>query len=156
MVAFLFLEQKSANRQELFGGKNMRKNGKRILSFVLTAVMVFALLPIIGSPMVAEAVGTSKEESHTHGKGADGNCSEHNGWTPISTETELIDLCIYGGKGYLTADITASTIYYIYSGKEVSLCLNGYCITCLMNLYVFHVDGGTLNLYDEEGNTGDF
>ena len=132
----------------------MRKNGKRILSFILTAVMVFALLPIIGSPMVAEAVGTSKEESHTHGKGADGNCSEHMGWTPISTETELLNLCKNGGKGYLTEDILIFKVCSILSGTEVSLCLNGYGITGESSKYVFDVAGGTLNLYDEEGNTG--
>ena len=33
----------------------MKKNGRRILSVILTAVMVFALLPIFGKPMVVKA-----------------------------------------------------------------------------------------------------
>ena len=38
----------------------MKKSGKRILSFILTAVMVFALLPVFGKPMVVKAADGDK------------------------------------------------------------------------------------------------
>ena len=38
----------------------MKKSGKRILSFILTAVMVFALLPVFSKPMVVKAVDWEK------------------------------------------------------------------------------------------------
>ena len=39
----------------------MKKSEKRILSFILTAVMIFALLPVIGNPMVVKAEDTPAE-----------------------------------------------------------------------------------------------
>ena len=38
----------------------MKKSGKRILSFILTAVMVFALLPVFSKPMVVKAAEGDK------------------------------------------------------------------------------------------------
>ena len=42
----------------------MKKSEKRILSFILTAVMIFALLPVIGKPMVVKAIPSPQ----THGE----------------------------------------------------------------------------------------
>ena len=50
----------------------MKKNGRRILSFILTAVMIFALLPVIGKPMVVKAEDTPAEHVAHDSKDTDG------------------------------------------------------------------------------------
>ena len=82
----------------------MKKSGRKVISIILTAVMVLALLPIITRPIIAEAE-TTLPTNHTHGAHADGTCSEHVGWIAISNEDDFGNLYSQGGKGYLTADI---------------------------------------------------
>ena len=130
----------------------MKKSGRKVLSVILAAVMVIALLPIISRPMVVKAE-TTLPTNHTHGEHADGTCSEHVGWSAISTQDDLKTLCEGGGKGYLTADINLERDLSINSGMEISLCLNGYSITLDNSLEVFDVRG-TLYLFDENGNSG--
>jgi len=130
----------------------MKKSVRKVLSIIMAAVMVFALLPIISRPMVVKAE-TTLPTNHTHGEHADGTCSEHVGWSAISTQDELKTLCEGGGKGYLTADINLERDLSINSGMEISLCLNGYSITLDNSLEVFDVRG-TLFLFDENGNSG--
>ena len=129
----------------------MKKNGRRVLSFILTTVMVFALLPIISKPLIVEADATEPAK-HNHGEHAALNCSEHVGWDAIGDAAALNTLCSDGGKGYLTANIDIGHLL-INIDKVVDLCLNGYSITGIDSNDVFRVYG-TLNLYDENGNTG--
>ena len=77
----------------------MKKNGRRILSVILTAVMVFALLPVFGKPMVVKAE-TTPTSNHAHGAYADKTCSEHAEWSEISSQADLKTLCEGGGNGY--------------------------------------------------------
>lgn len=130
----------------------MKKSVKRVLSFILSAVMVLMLLPIISRPMMVEAEETDQVVAHTHGAKVE-KCSEHDGWTPISTGEQLGYLCRSGGKGYLTENITVNNNIQIWYGIEVSLCLNGYSITETSRGEVFGICG-TLKLYDEESNSG--
>ena len=130
----------------------MKKSGRKVISIILTAVMVLALLPIITRPIIAEAE-TTLPTNHTHGAHADGTCSEHVGWIAISNEDDFGNLYSQGGKGYLTADINLERDLSINSGMEISLCLNGYSITLDNSLEVFDVRG-TLYLFDENGNSG--
>ena len=129
----------------------MKKNGRRILSVILTAVMVFALLPVFGKPMVVKA---EDPQEHVH-ENQDTNGSLHSGWTKISTWTELKSLGENGGNGYLVNDIKISGIFIINSDKTVNLCLNGCSViqtadnTDTITVY------GTLNLYDKKDNSGE-
>ena len=140
----------------------MKRNVKRLLSFILATALVIAIMPIISKPMVAKA-DTTQETNHTHGAHADGSCSDHAGWTPISTEAELITLCNNGGKGYLTSDISIiddlAGYIEIPEEKEVYLCLNGFCILQTEeggNYSGAPIIGvsGKLYLYDEINNSG--
>ena len=130
----------------------MKKSGRKVLSVILAAVMVFALLPIISRPMVVEAE-TTLPTNHTHGEHADGTCSDHVGWRAISTQDELKTLCEGGGKGYLKKNIDVTELIKVSGEKEVSICLNGYSIIQNSNNDVFYVEG-TLNLFDESDNFG--
>ena len=69
----------------------MKKSGRKVISIILTAVMVLALLPIITRPIIAEAE-TTLPTNHTHGAHADGTCSEHVGWIAISNEDDFGNL----------------------------------------------------------------
>ena len=130
----------------------MKKSGKRILSFILTAVMVFALLPVFGKPMLVKAE-TTPTSNHAHGAYADKTCSEHAGWSEISSQADLKTLCEGGGNGYLKDSINVTETINVSSGKEVSICLNGYSITKNSDNEVFCVEG-TLNLFDEVNKSG--
>ena len=133
----------------------MKKNVKRILSFVLMAVMIFALLPVIGNPMVVKAEDTPAEHvAHDEKCSAEGtDCEYHKGWTAIRSADKLISLGKDGGSGYLEDNIEISETFMIKSGKTVNLCLNGYSITPTADFNTIAVLG-TLNLYDEKDNSG--
>ena len=85
----------------------MKKSGKRILSFILTAVMVFALLPVFGKPMVVKAEDTPAEHVMHAEQCSDQetDCKCHKGWKAISTWKDLKSLGEDGGSGYLVKDI---------------------------------------------------
>ena len=138
-------------------GTKMKKRARRILSVILTAVMIFALLPVIGNPMVVKAEDTPAEHvAHDEKCSAEEtDCEYHKGWTKISTWTELKSLGEDGGNGYLVNDIKISGIFIINSDKTVNLCLNGCSViqtadnTDTITVY------GTLNLYDKKDNSGE-
>ena len=127
----------------------MKKSGKRILSFILTAVMIFALLPVFGKPMVVKA---ENPQGHVHDN-QDTNGSLHSGWKEISTWKELEDLGKTGGSGYLVNDIEISETWKVDTSNPVNLCLNGYSILQIFGEDTISVNG-TLNLYDSESNSG--
>ena len=126
----------------------MRKNGKRILSFILMAVMIFALLQVVCTPMSVKAAPKQHKE-HTESQ-------SHDEWTKISSEEELrAFFANKGGKGYLTKTITLNSRVALANIYEFDLCLNGYgIIQEASDFPVMHVSAGTLNLYDIEGNSG--
>ena len=72
----------------------MKKRGRRILSVILTAVMVFALLPVFSKPMVVKA---ADPQEHVHDD-QDINGSQHTGWKRISTWKELEERGKTGGQ----------------------------------------------------------
>ncbi len=135
----------------------MKKRARRILSVILTVVMIFALLPVIGNPMVVKAEDTPAEHvAHDEQCSAEEtDCEYHKGWTKISTWTELKSLGENGGNGYLVNDIKISGIFIINPDKTVNLCLNGCSViqtadnTDTITVY------GTLNLYDKKDNSGE-
>ena len=133
----------------------MKKSGKRMVSFILTAIMVLALLPVIGNPMVVKAEDTPAEHvAHDEQCSAEEtDCKYHKGWKPISTEKELMELGETGGSGYLVNSIDISEEFDIKSGITVNLCLNGYNITQTTDKNTIWVHG-TLNLYDKKDNSG--
>ena len=118
----------------------MKKSGRRILSIILTAVMVFALLPVFGKPIVVKA-----DDVQEH---------NHNNWDEIRTSDELKKLGKNGGSGYLVNNIEISETFMIMSGKTVNLCLNGYSITQTRDYTDTITVYGTLNLYDKKDNLG--
>ena len=131
----------------------MKKRGRRILSVILTAVMVFALLPVFSKPMVVKADDIPAHVAH--GAYVDKTCSEHAGWEEIKDQAGLEKLGMEGGSGYLADNIEISETFTIEPGKTVNLCLNGYSIiqnaddqTDTITVY------GTLNLYDKKDNSG--
>jgi len=129
----------------------MKEKGRRVLSVILTAVMVFALLPIFGKPMVVKA---ENPQGHVHDN-QDTNGSLHSGWTKISSWDNLKNLGKDGGSGYLSNNIEISETFTIESGKTVNLCLNGYSITRTADDHTDTITvKGTLNLYDEKDNSG--
>ncbi|SDJ70638.1 Listeria/Bacterioides repeat-containing protein [Lachnospiraceae bacterium G41] len=133
----------------------MKKDGRRILSVILTAVMVFALLPVFSKPMVVKA-DDAPTGNHEHGAHADKTCEEHEGWEEIKDQAGLEKLGTEGGKGYLTNDIKINDVISIEPGKTVDLCLNGYAIIQWSDKKeVLAVNGEALNLYDESGNSGE-
>ncbi|MBO4784114.1 MAG: hypothetical protein J5521_05155, partial [Lachnospiraceae bacterium] len=115
----------------------MKKSGRRILSIILTAVMVFALLPVISMPIVVKA-----DDVQEH---------DHNNWVKISTSDQLMKLGEDGGSGYLVNNINIdiSETFRIWPGETVNLCLNGYSITQTRDKNDTITVYGTLNLYDE-------
>ncbi|MBO4703060.1 MAG: InlB B-repeat-containing protein [Lachnospiraceae bacterium] len=117
----------------------MKKSGRRILSIILTAVMIFALLPVFGKPIVVKA-----DDVQEH---------DHSNWDEISTSKQLMELGENGGSGYLVNNIEISEPFIIYSGKTVNLCLNGFSITQTEDVNTITVKG-TLNLYDKKDNLG--
>ena len=135
----------------------MKKNGRRIISFILSAVMIFALLPVFGKPMVVKAEDTPAEHvAHDEQCSAEEtDCEYHKGWTAISDAEGLMSLGKVGGSGYLVKEINISEVFKIESGKTVNLCLNGHSITQNADTEtdVIQVDG-TVNLYDKNDNFG--
>ncbi|MCR4647990.1 MAG: DUF4214 domain-containing protein [Lachnospiraceae bacterium] len=129
----------------------MKNASKKNLLVSMLAIMVIVLITVISIPMKAAAAPSA----HTaHSKNAN-----HEGWTPVMNEDQLLLMGYFGGTGYLTKDIELSgNTLIIYSGKEVNLCLNGHSITLDYNdgeKSVIRInEGATLNLYDEKGNTG--
>ena len=136
----------------------MKKSGRKILSVILTAVMVFALLPVFGTPMIVEAAPIDYYY-HTHEYSDTGKVALHVfhiGWSKITSEEDLKNLLLYGGNGYLLNDITIDAYYGYYKvGKEINLCLNGHSITQKRPVACITIEnGGTLNLYDVINNDG--
>ena len=128
----------------------MKKRGRRILSFILTAVMVFALLPVFSKPMMVKA---ENPQGHVHeDKDTDG--SNHSNWKKISSWDDLKSLGKDGGSGYLVDNIKISRTLTIYSDITVNLCLNGYSITQTEDYIDTITVYGTLNLYDKKDNSG--
>ena len=117
--------------------------------------MIFALLPVIGNPMVVKAEDTPAEHvAHDEQCSAEKtDCECHEGWKVISTWEDLKSLGEDGGSGYLVKDIKISERFIINSGKTVNLCLNGYSITRTEKGDTITVRG-TLNLYDKKDNLG--
>ena len=68
----------------------MKEKGRRILSVILTAVTVFALMPVIGNPMVVKAEDTPAEHVAHENKDTDG--SNHSNWEKISSWDDLESL----------------------------------------------------------------
>ncbi|SDJ64949.1 Listeria/Bacterioides repeat-containing protein [Lachnospiraceae bacterium G41] len=131
----------------------MKKSGRKVLSVILTAVMVFALLPVFGKPMVLEAApGT-----HTHNRTDN---LAHLGWMPIATKADLQKWMLKQNEGtsvsgYLIDDITINGDYYFTGGEEYNLCLNGHSITQKLSGPCITIEkGATLNLYDVINNDG--
>ncbi len=129
----------------------MKEKGRRVLSFILTAVMVFALLPVFGKPMVVKADDTPAEHVAHENKDTDG--SNHSNWKKISSWDNLKNLGKDGGSGYLSNNIEISETFTIESDITVNLCLNGCSITQTENSNTITVKG-TLNLYDKKDNSG--
>ena len=117
----------------------MKKSGKRILSIILTAVMIFALLPVFGKPIVVKA-----DDVQEH---------DHSNWDEIRTSDQLMELGLTGGNGYLVNDIEIYELFMIMSGKTVNLCLNGKSIIQTADKDTIYISG-TLNLYDESKEPG--
>ena len=129
----------------------MKKSEKRILSFILTAVMIFALLPVIGKPMVVKAIPSP--QTHGEHEKCDMGALEHKGWKSISDAASLMSIGGKDGYWFLTDDIEITETLKIESGKTVNLCLNGFSITQTENYRTITVKG-TLNLYDKKDNSG--
>ena len=131
----------------------MKKNGRRILSFILTAVMVFALLPVIGNPMVVKAEDTPAEHVAHDSKDTDGSCHhDTDGWVKITRYNELNDLLTHGGNGYLNNNIKLTSDVSIRSGVKVNLCLNGFSLNKDKNGCISV--SGIFNLFDIADNSG--
>ena len=132
----------------------MKKRGRRILSIILTAVMVFALLPVISMPIVVKADDVPQEhQAHDEKDDENDNCKYHKGWKAIHNWDELKSLGEDGGSGYLVDNIEISETFTIKSGKTVNLCLNGYSITQTADYDTITVYG-TFNLYDQSKKPG--
>ena len=129
----------------------MKKSEKRILSFILTAVMIFALLPVFGKPMVVKAIPSPQD--HAEHEDCDMGALEHKGWKSISDAASLMSIGGKDGYWFLTDDIEITETLKIESGKTVNLCLNGFSITQTENFDTIVVYG-TLNLYDKKDNFG--
>ncbi|MCR4648459.1 MAG: InlB B-repeat-containing protein, partial [Lachnospiraceae bacterium] len=114
---------------------------------LLTTLMFIALVSVFMFPMMTKAAST-----HTAHKGH----MDHNGWTPISSYADLSELGASGGSGYLTCDIITGNEIWIHNGNVVNLCLNGYVLKMSLDYSksAIAVFDGTLNLYDETGNSG--
>ena len=131
----------------------MKKSGRKILSVILTAVMVFALLPVFGKPMVLEAASGT----HTHNRTDN---LAHLGWMPIATKADFQKWMLKQNEGtsvsgYLIDDITINGDYYFTGGEEYNLCLNGHSITQKLSGPCITIEkGATLNLYDVINNDG--
>ena len=134
----------------------MKKIVKRILSFILTAVMVFALLPVIGNPMVVKAEDTPAEHvAHDEQCSAEEtDCEYHKGWKSISDAASLMSIGEKDGYWYLTDNINITEALEIKSGITVHLCLNGFSITQTADKTDTITVEGTLNLYDKKDNLG--
>ncbi len=132
--------------------KKMKEKGRRILSFILTAVMIFALMPVFGKPMVVKADDAPAHVAHEN-KDTDG--SNHSNWKKISSWDDLKSLGEDGGSGYLVDNIEISETFKIESDITVNLCLNGYSITQTADDFTDTITvRGTLNLYDKKDNLG--
>lgn len=99
---------------------------KRIYSILLAIAMLATIIPIT---VLAE------NPPHTH-----------NGYTAISSATELAALFTNGGKGYLTNNITATTGLTV--AANVDLCLNDKVLNLDSKGNIAVNAGATFNLYD--------
>ncbi len=113
--------------------------------------MIFALLPVIGKPMVVKAIPSPQD--HAEHEDCDMGALEHKGWKSISDSASLMSIGGKDGYWFLTDDIEITETLKIESGKTINLCLNGFSITQTENFDTIAVYG-TLNLYDKKDNSG--
>ena len=126
-----------------------QKNGKRLLSFLVTLTMVISLLP--GMSLTAYADG---QHIHTIGGGESAQTITFQPWNKTdSLPTEA-------GSYYLTNDVTLTEQWTVPSGTT-NLCLGGKTITGKLSESVNHDSsvvkiawGSILNLYDDEEGSG--
>ncbi|MCR5482282.1 MAG: hypothetical protein K6F52_05745, partial [Clostridia bacterium] len=106
----------------------MRKLSKQFAGWLLTLVMVLTMVPLVGTPVYADA--PTGYESYTE-------------WTNgNSLPTEA-------GDYYLTQDVTFSGTWTVPSGAAINLCLNDHVITGAISVERY----GTLDLYDCNNTT---
>ncbi|MCR4647991.1 MAG: InlB B-repeat-containing protein, partial [Lachnospiraceae bacterium] len=128
----------------------MKKREKNKLMTVMMSFMFITIMSLVIMPLTANA-----QTAHTAHFGSDKDGWAHEGWSVISNKDELYGFCLYGGNGFLTADIVIDGILVVYSDCEVNLCLNGHKIIQTGDYNVISLnDGSKLNLYDESNNTG--
>ncbi|MBR4413024.1 MAG: hypothetical protein IKS60_05385, partial [Lachnospiraceae bacterium] len=90
----------------------MKKSGRKVLSVILMAVMVFALLPVISMPMVVKADDVPQEhQAHDEKDDEKDNYKCHKGWKVIHNWDELKSLGEDGGSGYLVDNIEISETF---------------------------------------------
>ncbi len=128
---------------------------RRIISFILALLLVTALLP-------TAALASSAHTAHS------GSC-DHEGWTKLWMDGTVLmagdtacpdneddgghDYFLPAGSYRLEGDLTTDKTIIIEGA--VNLCLNGHSIIESGNRDGIAVNlGGTLNLYDESGNSG--
>lgn len=130
--------------------------GTKVLAFFLSMTMCLSLLP---STALAAGTGSASGGEHSH--------TDHDGWIAIggtngkdlggkisAAQTTGTDSSV---KFYLTEDLSYPEDFtlkgLVYSGKTVTLCLNGHTLTMngssVNKAPLFEIeDGGTLNICD--------
>ncbi len=125
---------------------------RRFLKRVAAVVTAFSLA---GAAAFVSPGWTMKraaaDDSHTHKICGDTNCTDGSHaditWTGINTLTSSTA----DGNYYLTDDVELSDMITIGSGKNITLCLNGFEIKAGTNKKIFQISNGTLNLCDCKG-----
>ena len=116
---------------------------KRLLSIVLSLVMILGLMP-------ADIFAASAATVHAHcvcGKSgcSDASHGEELTWIGISSLDEIGT----SGNYYLTKSIEINERWYVFGDTNITLCLNGYSIRCRNSvegdtLYAAILNHGTL------------
>lgn len=110
---------------------------KRILSFILCAVLICGLFPTTATAMGSQAEYTGV---CTHGS--------HEGYIELTSEyLATHNDRLSSGKYYLSGDLNYSGSYYldVASNANVELCLNGHTLT-FSNQYLLVLDDASLLL----------
>ena len=120
---------------------------KRLLSIVLSLVMILGLMP-------AGIFAASAATVHAHcvcGKSgcSDASHGEELTWIGISSLDEIGT----SGNYYLTKSIEINERWYVFGDTNITLCLNGYSISCRNSvegdtLYAAILNHGTLTITD--------